>query len=62
MMMVDLREHLRRAAKTRWAKATKEEKAATAAHASRAYWDSLSREERSKEMKRRAAKRKRRKR
>jgi hypothetical protein len=57
--MVDLRTHLRRAARKRWAKASEEEKKAAVAHASRAYWDNLTPEERSAEMKRRAAKRKR---
>jgi hypothetical protein len=50
-----------RAARTRWSKATQEEKSATMQHASRAYWDKLSPEERSAEMKRRAAKRKKKK-
>jgi len=57
--MVDLRTHLRRALKKRWAKATKAEKQAAVSHASRAYWDKLTPEERSAEMKRRAKKRKR---
>jgi hypothetical protein len=55
--MVDLRTHLKRAIRTRWAKATKEEKQAAVKHASHAYWDALTPEERSAEMKRRAAKR-----
>jgi hypothetical protein len=59
--MVDLRAHLRRAIKKRWANATEEEKKASASRASRAYWDALSPEERSAEMKRRAAKRKKKK-
>ena len=57
--MVDLRTHLRRAARKRWAEATTEEKHATAAHAATAYWAGMTAEERSAEMKRRAAKRKR---
>jgi hypothetical protein len=56
--MVDLRTHLRKARRARWAKATKEEKKAAASKASRAYWDALSKKERSAEMQRRAAKRK----
>jgi hypothetical protein len=56
--MVDLREHLERARRARWDKATPEQKKAAASHAVRAYWDALSPEERSAEMKRRAAKRK----
>ena len=59
--MVDLRTHLRRASRARWSKATKAEKQEAASNASRAYWDALSPEERSAEMKRRAAKRKKRK-
>jgi hypothetical protein len=56
--MVDLNTHLRKARRARWAKATKKEKQAAASKASRAYWDSLTPKERSAEMKRRAAKRK----
>lgn len=57
--MVDtLKAHLRKAARARWAKASKKEKTAAASKASRAYWDALTPEERSAEMKRRAAKRK----
>jgi len=41
-----------------WAKKTKAQKQATASNASRAYWDKLSPQERSAEMKRRVAKRK----
>jgi hypothetical protein len=52
--MVDLRTHLKRAAKTRWAKATQEEKSATMQHASSAYWASMTPQQRSAEMKRRA--------
>jgi hypothetical protein len=55
---MDLRTHLRRAARARWAKATETEKKTTAARASRAYWDSLTPEQRSAEMKRRAQVRK----
>jgi predicted Fe-S protein YdhL (DUF1289 family) len=58
--MVDLRTHLRRAIRKRWAKATDEEKKAAVSHASRAFWDRLSPEERSAIMKARAARRKRR--
>lgn len=61
--MVDtLRQHLKKAARARWAKATTKEKKASASKASRAYWDALTPAQRSAEMKRRAAKRKRRKR
>ena len=56
--MVDLNEHLDRARKKRWERATAAQKQAAASHASRAYWDSLTPEERSAEMKRRAEKRK----
>jgi hypothetical protein len=59
--MVSLETHLRRARRKRWQNATKEEKFATAQHASRAFWDALSPEHRSQIMKARAAKRKRRK-
>ena len=52
--MVELATHLRRALKKRWAKASESEKKAAVAHASRAYWDKLTPEERSAEMKRRA--------
>ncbi len=58
-VMVDLETHLRRARLERWAGKTQAEKQATASHASRAYWDSLTPEQRSAEMKRRAKKRKR---
>ena len=53
-VMVDLRTHLRRALRKRWAKATEQDKKEAAAHASRAYWDGLTPEQRSVEMKRRA--------
>jgi hypothetical protein len=56
---MDLNTHLERARRKRWAKATKAEKQAAVSHASRAYWDSLTPEQRSAEMKRRAKKRKR---
>jgi hypothetical protein len=56
--MVDLAEHLKKARKKRWAGKTKAEKSATASHAVTAYWAKLTPEERSTEMKRRAAKRK----
>jgi hypothetical protein len=52
--MVELSEHLRRAVRRRWAKASEQEKKEAASKASRAYWDSLTPEERSSEMKRRA--------
>jgi hypothetical protein len=52
--MVDLSTHLRRARKKRWENSTEEEKKAAVSNASRAYWDALSPEERSAEMKRRA--------
>jgi len=55
--VVDLDAHLRRARAKRWAGKTDKEKQAAASHASRAYWDSLTPEQRSAEMKRRAAKR-----
>lgn len=58
--MVDLETHLRRARLKRWADKTQAEKKATASHASRAYWDALSPEQRSIEMRKRAKKRKRR--
>ena len=47
--------------KKAWVKKTKAEKQAVASNAGRAYWDALSPEERSAEMKRRAAKRKKKK-
>jgi len=56
---MDLETHLERARRKRWANATDEEKKAAVSHASRAYWDRLTPEERSAEMKRRAKKRKR---
>jgi hypothetical protein len=55
------REHLVRAARKRWKGKTDAEKSAVAQHASRAFWDSLSPEQRSAEMKRRAMKRKKKK-
>jgi hypothetical protein len=58
--MVSLREHQRKAARARWAKVTAKQRAEAAAHASRAYWDAMSPEQRSAEMKRRAKKRKKR--
>lgn len=54
-----LREHQRKAAQARWAKVTPQQRAKAAAHMSRAYWDAMSPEERSAEMKRRAKKRRR---
>jgi hypothetical protein len=58
---ITLDEHLRRMRRKRWQGKTKAEKSATAQHASRAFWDSLSAEERSRINRARAAKRKRRK-
>jgi hypothetical protein len=58
--MVDLKTHLRKARRARWANKTKKEKQAAASKASHAYWDALSPKQRSAEMKRRAAKRKKR--
>jgi hypothetical protein len=55
------REFFAEAGRKGWAKKTESEKKAAAANASRAYWDALSPEERSAEMKRRAAKRKKKK-
>jgi hypothetical protein len=53
--MVDtLRQHLKKAARARWAKATTKEKKAAASKASRAYWDALTPKQRSAEMKERA--------
>jgi hypothetical protein len=52
--VVDLRTHLRRAARARWAKATPGQKKQAMAHALRAFWDGLTPEQRSAEMKRRA--------
>jgi hypothetical protein len=52
--MVDLRTHLRRAVRKRWANATEADKKKAAAHASHAYWDALAPAQRSAEMKRRA--------
>jgi hypothetical protein len=60
--VVDLKIHLERARKKRWDTATKQQKQAAASHASRAYWDALTAEQRSEEMKRRAKKRTRKKR
>lgn len=54
-MTVDkLTAHLRKAAKKRWEGKTAEQKAATAKKASIAYWDSMTPEARSEEMRRRA--------
>jgi hypothetical protein len=60
--MVDLEIHLRRARKKRWAGKTAAEKKATASHAGKSFWAKLTPEERSAEMRRRAAKRKKRRR
>jgi hypothetical protein len=51
---------LKRALRKRWANASDEEKKQAASHAVQAYWARLTPEERSAEMKRRAAKRKKR--
>jgi len=59
--VVSLKEHLKRARAARWKGKTKAEKSASAKSAASAYWERLSPEERSAEMKRRAAKRKKRK-
>jgi hypothetical protein len=55
------REFFAEAARKGWAQKTQAEKKARVSNASRAYWDKLSPEERSAEMKRRAAKRKKKK-
>ena len=60
--VVSLKEHLKRARAARWKGKTKAEKSESAKSAANAYWAKLSAEERSIEMKRRAAKRKKRKR
>jgi hypothetical protein len=51
---MDLRTHLRRAVRKRWAKATKEERKEATSKAGRAAWAELTPEQRSAEMKRRA--------
>jgi hypothetical protein len=59
--MVDLKEHLERARRKRWKGRTEEQKKAETepAHkATKGYWASMSEEERSAEMKRRMALRK----
>jgi hypothetical protein len=56
--VVSLKEHLKHARAARWKGKTKAEKSASAKSAANAYWAKLSPEERSAEMKRRAAKRK----
>ena len=60
--VVSLKEHLKRARAARWKGKTKAEKSASAKSAANAYWAKLNPEQRSAEMKRRAAKRKKRKR
>lgn len=60
--VVSLKEHLKRARAARWKGKTKAEKSDSAKNAASAYWARLTPEERSAEMKRRAAKRKKRKR
>lgn len=57
---MDLEEHLKRIREKRWQNASPEEKFAVGQRMSRAYWDSLSPEQRSQINKARAAKRKRR--
>jgi len=52
---MDLRTHLRRAVRKRWANATEEEKKEATSKAGRASWAKLTPEQRSAEMKRRAA-------
>jgi hypothetical protein len=59
MAEITLSEHLRRLREKRWRGATKEERRDAASHAGRAYWANLTRKQRSVEMKRRAAVRKR---
>jgi hypothetical protein len=51
----ELRKHLRRAVRKRWARATDDQKKAAASNAVSAFWAKLTPEQRSKEMKRRAA-------
>ena len=46
--VVDLRTHLKKARRARWAGKTKNEKKAAASKASRAFWDSLTPRQRSK--------------
>jgi hypothetical protein len=55
--MVSLDKHLKGARAKRWEGKTEEEKKQTASNASRAYWDKMTPEERSAEIKRRWAKR-----
>jgi hypothetical protein len=55
------REFFAEARRKAWAKKSETEKKAAVSHASHAYWDALNPEERSAEMKRRAAKRKKKK-
>jgi len=57
----DLRTHQRKAVLARWAKTAPEERSKAAAHASSVFWAKLTAEQRSAEMRRRAAVRKRRK-
>jgi hypothetical protein len=61
MADITLDEHLRRMRRKRWQGKSKADKSATAQHASRAFWDALTPEQRSQINKARAAKRKRRK-
>jgi len=56
--MTSLEKHLKAAREKRWANATDEQKQETARVASRAYWDSMTPEQRSAEVKRRWEKRK----
>lgn len=53
--VVDLRTHLKKALRKRWAEASDDQKKEAASHAVQAYWAQLTPEERSTEMKRRAA-------
>jgi hypothetical protein len=58
---VSLREHLKKASQARWARLNAEQRSeatAKAVEAAKGYWDAMTPEQRSEEMKRRAAKRK----
>jgi len=56
--MIDLKTHLKGARRARWANASDEGKRAFASKGGHAYWDSMTPKQRSAEMKRRAAERK----
>lgn len=56
--MVNLNTHLRKAREARWANATEKQKHDFASAGGHAYWDSMTKAERSAEMKRRAEVRK----